>query len=212
MRLLPFSKAVKLPILVRYNTKIINLSGEVCLAGGGRFAQLRIGFGNVSIFDTTFERSILEISGKIVVEGKATFGHGSRISVLKNGLLTVGDKFLNTAMMTIVCKEQITLGKNVLTSWNTLIMDTDFHQSINLQSGELSVESKPVIIGDNVWIGTRAVILKGSEICEGCIIGASSLVSRRFKNPNSLIIGNPAIVKKENVTRYIDPNNRQYLG
>jgi acetyltransferase-like isoleucine patch superfamily enzyme len=171
---------------------------------GGNFARLRIGFGNVGVFDKTYERSIIQIDGQITLKGKATFGHGSRICVMENGVLTIGDNFINSAMQTIVCGKQITIGENVLTSWNTLIMDTDFHQSRNVVSGELSIVSKPITIGNNVWMGTRAVILKGSDIADGCIIGANSLVSGKFEKPNSLIVGNPGIVKRENITRNMD--------
>lgn len=174
------------------------------LWGGGKFAQLKIGFGNVCVFDKTYERSIIQIDGKVNLEGKAAFGHGSRICVMKNGVLTIGDNFINSAMQTIVCAKQITIGENVLTSWNTLIMDTDFHQSRNVVSGELSIVSKPITIGNNVWMGTRAVILKGSNIADGCIIGANSLVSGIFEKLNSLIVGNPGIVKRGNITRKLD--------
>jgi acetyltransferase-like isoleucine patch superfamily enzyme len=203
LRLLPFQQAIKLPILVRYNVKMLSTSGLIDIVGGN-FARLRIGFGNVGVFDKTYERSIIQIDGQITLKGKATFGHGSRICVMENGVLTIGDNFINSAMQTIVCGKQITIGENVLTSWNTLIMDTDFHQSRNVVSGELSIVSKPITIGNNVWMGTRAVILKGSDIADGCIIGANSLVSGKFEKPNSLIVGNPGIVKRENITRNMD--------
>jgi bifunctional N-acetylglucosamine-1-phosphate-uridyltransferase/glucosamine-1-phosphate-acetyltransferase GlmU-like protein len=35
-------------------------------------------------------------------------------------------------------------------------------------------------IGDNVWVGTRAVILKGSRVADGCIVGAGSLIAGKF--------------------------------
>jgi len=56
--------------------------------------------------------------------------------------------------------------------------------------------SKPVYIGDNVWIGESACILPGVTIGEGCIIGALSVVTKSIA-PYSIAVGNPArIVKK----------------
>lgn len=57
-------------------------------------------------------------------------------------------------------------------------------------------ESKPVIIGEKCWIGTRTIILPGAKIGNHCIIGAGSVVPNKEYPDYSLIAGNPAIVKK----------------
>lgn len=54
---------------------------------------------------------------------------------------------------------------------------------------------KPVIIGDDVWIGRRAIILPGVKIGEGCIIGAGAVVTKDTP-PYSVVVGNPARVVK----------------
>jgi acetyltransferase-like isoleucine patch superfamily enzyme len=51
--------------------------------------------------------------------------------------------------------------------------------------------SEPVIIEDDVWIGTRCMILKGVTIGRGSVVGAGSVV-RRDVPPYSLMAGNPA--------------------
>ena len=58
--------------------------------------------------------------------------------------------------------------------------------------------AKPVVIGDRVWIGQGAVILKGVTIGNGAIIAAGSVVTKDVP-PNTMVAGNPAVVKKENV-------------
>lgn len=165
---------------------------------------MKIGFGNVGIYDKKYERSILQLDGRIVLNGKTTFGHGSRICVTKNGTLSIGDYFVNTAMATIVCDDRITIGSNVLVSWDTLVMDTDWHAVQRTDTKEVCCCRKPIVIGNNVWLCTRCVILKGSEIADGCIIGANSVVSKHFINPNTLIPGNPAAEKRYDITRYIE--------
>lgn len=50
---------------------------------------------------------------------------------------------------------------------------------------------KPVVIGNDVWIGTRAIILPGVEIGDHSIIGAGSVVTKNVE-PYSIIAGNPA--------------------
>lgn len=201
-RLLPFMQAVQLPILVRYNCNLLSLCGKVSL-DKIKTGIFKIGFGTVGVFDKRYNRSILQIQGLIKLKGKASFGQGARICVNTGGILNIGERFNNTAEMTIVCYNNITIGDDVLTSWNTLIMDTDFHQTVNLESEEISECDAPIYIGEKVWIGTRAVILKGSSIPNGCIIGANSLINKKFMKENSLIAGNPASIKKSNVTLYM---------
>jgi maltose O-acetyltransferase len=50
---------------------------------------------------------------------------------------------------------------------------------------------KPIIIGNNCWIGTSAIILPGTTLGNNCIVAAGSIVNGEFKD-NSLIGGNPA--------------------
>jgi maltose O-acetyltransferase len=56
--------------------------------------------------------------------------------------------------------------------------------------------SKPVTIGENVWIGGGAIILPGVTIGDNVVIGAGSVVSRDVPN-NVLALGNPCKIKKE---------------
>lgn len=201
-RLCPCKYAWKIPILVRFNCVIKDLKGCIDIPKSVlSFGLVRVGFGCVGVFDKRNERSILEISGKIEVKGKAFWGTGSRICVAEGGCLTIDYGFSNTAKMTIICYNKISIGHDVLTSWETMIVDTDFHDVIDVRTEITYSQLKPVVIGDNVWIGMRSVILKGSIIPSGSIIGAMSLVNKEYKDENCLIAGNPASVKKRNVTR-----------
>lgn len=53
-------------------------------------------------------------------------------------------------------------------------------------------KAHPIIIGNDVWIGTNAVILPEVSIADGCIIGAGSVVTKSFEEKNCIIVGNPA--------------------
>ncbi|WP_278908486.1 acyltransferase [Leyella stercorea] len=198
----PLKDALKLPILVRYNTSLLSLKGKVVAQGGVNTAMLSVGFCSVGLYDKKYQRSILQIDGTIElsVDGKVSFGQGARISIGKNGCVTFKGEFSNTAQMNLCCVDSIKFGSNVVTSWDTLVMDTDWHEVINTESGVPSPCTKPVEIGDGVWIGTRAVVLKGSRIPNGCIVGAGSLVTKRYCEEDCLIAGNPAKVRKQCVT------------
>ena len=71
-------------------------------------------------------------------------GTGSRIIVGENGHLVLGHSFVNTAKITIICFRRIEFGDNVLTSWENLIMDTDFHRVRELAKDSDSEREKEV--------------------------------------------------------------------
>lgn len=201
-RLTSFRKALHLPILVRYNTKIVSLKGHVEINNSQKQrATVVIGFNNVGIYDKKYSRPILQIEGIMVVNGQATFGQGAKVCIMRKGKLIIGDNFNNTAEGSIICSKQITIGKNCLMSWETIIMDSDWHRVKNTESEEISEDTQEIYIDDNVWIGLRATILKGATIPSGCIVAANTTVTKTFHNRNTLLAGSPAKERKHNVTR-----------
>ncbi|HQW83121.1 MAG TPA: acyltransferase [Ferruginibacter sp.] len=79
----------------------------------------------------------------------------------------------------------IKIGNNVRCGANTLITDSDWHPDDSRVG-----ESKAVVIGDNVWLGLNAVVLKGVQIGENTVIGANSLVTKNIP-ANVIAAGNP---------------------
>ncbi|MBP6872851.1 MAG: acyltransferase [Bacteroidales bacterium] len=76
-----------------------------------------------------------------------------------------------------------------------MIRDSDNHNVLK----EGYVQSKPILIGDNVWIGMRAIILKGVTIGNGSIVAAGAVVTKDVP-PNTVVGGVPARVIRENVS------------
>lgn len=66
-------------------------------------------------------------------------------------------------------------------------------------------EVKKVIIGNDVWIGSRVTILPGVQIGDGCVIGASCVVSKSIP-PYSIVVGNPARIVKNRLKSYGENN------
>lgn len=59
------------------------------------------------------------------------------------------------------------------------------------------VESTPILIGDNCWIGANAIILSKVELGEHTIVAAGAIVTKSFKEGNQILGGNPAKVIKK---------------
>lgn len=93
----------------------------------------------------------------------------------------------------IVAHERVTIGRDCLLAWDVQVLDSDSH---SVDDGTVTA---PVQIGDRVWIGCRATVLKGVTIGDGAVIAAGAVVSRDVP-PRALVAGNPARVVREDVT------------
>lgn len=93
---------------------------------------------------------------------------------------------------TISARNSISIGSHVLIGTGVIITDNDAHPLQAHQRQDLSkIASSPVKIGDSVFIGARAMILKGVEIGDCAVIGAGSVVTRSVAR-NTIVAGNPA--------------------
>ena len=111
--------------------------------------------------------------------------------------ILIGDHFAMTGG-TLCAAESIQIGDRVAVGANVLISDTDFHPlhpSDRLQNPQ-SGKTKPVIIEDDVFIGTQSILLKGVTVGRGSVIGAGSIVTRDIP-PGVIAAGNPANVISE---------------
>lgn len=195
--LLGFKRALRLPIVVRYNTKVLSLKGSVTILGGGR---IWIGFGQVSEFNKKHNPSIIKLDGTIVFESSCWFGLGSKIISEPNSRLEVGKNFINTAKLTISNRGTIKIARDCLVSWNTWICDTDFHQITNMETGGKSNPNGQVKVGNHVWIASGSTLLKGTIIPDGCVVGYGSIINKEFSEYNCLLAGSPAQIKKKKVS------------
>jgi len=118
---------------------------------------------------------------------------GKHISVKKNAYigkgtnLVIGDNAQIGANAKI--ESHVTIGSRVLMGPDVTIMTQTHafenpHIPIQLQ-GALPIQ--PVYIGEDVWIGTRAIIMPGIQIGKGAVVGAGSVVTKNV--PDMAIVG-----------------------
>jgi acetyltransferase-like isoleucine patch superfamily enzyme len=132
------------------------------------------------------------------VHGLAAFDVGP------HGVVTLGS-FSMTNGTQFVCDEEITVGSCSMLSWNVVIMDTrripvapeerrKVLRSVPARQPRrllADVETAPVHIGSNVWIGFDAVVMPGVTIGDGAVVGARSVVWEDVA-PYVVVVGNPA--------------------
>lgn len=152
--------------------------------------MIRIGFHECNECNPT-DKTVLRIDGKLVLEGEAHIGNGSKIIVYKGGLLELGNNFAISASSVISCRKHIKFGKNIQFSWDCLVMDSDTHSIFDEQGNRMNPD-KEIVFDDQVWIGNGCMILKGTHIPDNCVIGARSVVAGKKFEDHSIIVGNPA--------------------
>ena len=100
-------------------------------------------------------------------------------------------------MSLIQCANHITIGDNCAIAGDVLIQDTDFHPVMD-EDGNPKPISKPIHIGNHVWICAKATILKGVTIGDGAIVAAGAVVTKDVP-ARCVVAGNPGKIVKENV-------------
>lgn len=137
-----------------------------------------------------------------------TAGFGCRIEAfplndLDQVCITIGKNVQINDYVHIGAVGAITIGDNVLMASKIYISDHNhgsYDEIISDHPKSVPIERKaickPVVIGDNVWIGESVCVLPGVTIGEGCIIGALAVVTKTIP-PFSIAVGSPARVVKQ---------------
>lgn len=108
------------------------------------------------------------------------------------GSITIGDWCMLCPGAWIGSAERITIGDNCMIAMDAYITDCDWH---GLYDRVSAGRSAAVSIGDNVWIGARAVVCKGVVIGENAVVGAGAVVVENVPE-NAVVGGNPARIVK----------------
>ena len=111
-----------------------------------------------------------------------------------NGEIFIDDYVLMSPGTNLRCAKKISIGKSSMIASDVTITDSDWH-GIYDRTDYVALP-KEVEIEENVWIGERSIVLKGSKIGKNSIIGAGSVVAGDIPE-NCVFAGNPAkFVKK----------------
>lgn len=200
---LPFSQAIKLPILL-YKPHLFRCKGQVKIISDNiKPGMIKLGIYGVTIYPNNgimFQNN----GGVITFRGRCCIGNNSYISVGKNGVLDFGGQFNATASLKIVAYHKITFGDDVLVGWENMFVDNDGHQITTVNKD--IIIPKPygaVHIGKGCWFAYGSYVMKNTKLPDYCIVAAKSMLNKNYDIPQySLLAGIPATVKKSGV--YLD--------
>lgn len=123
------------------------------------------------------------------------------VNIHHDCVLSFGGRCYINKAITIILSEQrhVIIGKRSIFSTGIKIRNADSHLIYDYDSYERINQTKSVFLGDHIWIGHDAVILKGTQISSGAIIGAASVVAGKKIAHNTSNAGNPVREIKKNI-------------
>ncbi|MEG2340936.1 MAG: Coenzyme F420 hydrogenase/dehydrogenase, beta subunit C-terminal domain [Odoribacter sp.] len=171
-------------VLDIHKTALIDLKGRML-------------FGYKRVKNSRIESALLlEDQAQLKLDGGyVQIYYGADIQIFKNATLFFNGCAILNKNVQIICMEKITIGRNVLIARDVVIRDNDGGHQILTEGYK---PTAPVVIGDHVWIGQGAMIMKGVTIGDGAIIGAGAWVATNVK-PHTVIMGDPARAVQKNV-------------
>jgi acetyltransferase-like isoleucine patch superfamily enzyme len=135
----------------------------------------------------------LDADTRVRLGDDVLLSHGVRLHLRAPGaLIEIGDGSFVNHRSELVAHERVVLGSGCLLAWDVLLLDSDSH------AVDGRPHTAPVVLGDRVWVGCRATVLKGVTIGDGAVVAAGSVVVGDVP-ARALVGGNPARVLRRDV-------------
>jgi acetyltransferase-like isoleucine patch superfamily enzyme len=142
----------------------------------------------------------LRVGGRLVVRGPGRVVFGDNVTVervvtpwtyARDAVIEVGsNSYLNGT--SFGCAESIRIGARAILS-DVSISDSDFHSlHINRHDPAAPIRVRPVVLGENVWVGARAGVLPGTTIGDNSVVGFGAVCRGRLAG-DMIYVGNPAV-------------------
>lgn len=204
------SKKADFFIVGNNNTVIFSVeefpSRDFC---SGLSVEITGNYNVIEIKEPRFLNSKISISGdsnKFYL-GKTTKSvNGASFFIESGGIFVAEDNCeLGNYMLHVVVNggynthPKLFIGEGTHIAKDAIIRTSDGECLLDYETGQPLSEPEDVYIGKHCWITSRCTILKGAYLPDNTIVGANSLVNKKFVEENTLIIGSPAKVKKTKV-------------
>jgi len=144
------------------------------------------------VFSDSASNNYISVEGTTTTEGIIITLFGN------NGTVVMGKSSYHKAVVNCGGHAKITVGDDCMSS-NIFLMQSDQHMIFDINSKKCINMKKDIVIGNHVWLGRESMILGGGEIPDGCIVGARTTTSHKFKEKNSVIAGNPGKIIRRNI-------------
>jgi len=183
----------------------IQWSGAFCkhfkIVNHGKNNKIMIGKG------CRFRDCTMEIYGdnnQIVIANDCV-GHGLEIWTSEGSQVEIQEHshFAGKSHLAATEGKMISIGERCLFASEIVFRTGDSHSMLDLSGKRLNF-AQNIHVGNHVWVGQHATVLKGTIIGNDCIVGINSLLTGKEYDSNCVIAGSPAKVIKRDVTWHHD--------
>lgn len=140
-------------------------------------------------------RPVVTNDGRMVIGG-----HVQLVSTLaplellteRDGVLEIGERSLVNFGCSLVATEHVRVGRGCQIGPYTMMLDNDYHH-VEPDKRLVRPPSRPIVVGDNVWIGARSIVMAGVHVGDDACVAAGSVVTKDVP-ARTLVAGVPAKV------------------
>lgn len=194
IKYLPFRQAIYMPIWVTSNFGKFRLRrGQLILKQPLR-KSVFLGEGGSLGLQHFKSGLFLGKGAKLIINGLTVIAEGSVLRCDDDAIMEIGSNFYCNKNCYIRTASRLAFGDSCSLGWNIQINTGDGHPVWH--DGKSSNTEEPVEIGNHVWITSNVVIGKGVRIADGCIVAQGAVVTKSVDEPNCLVGGVPAAIKR----------------
>ncbi len=121
------------------------------------------------------------------------------ITVSGGATVVIGEDTTCETAQIVAQRSAVLIGEDCMLSFGIEIRTTDTHAIYDVDSGDRVNPDEQIYIGDHVWLGKQAIVLKGASVGSGTVVGTRAVVSGVVP-PLSVCVGVPARVVRSNAT------------
>ena len=170
-----------------------------CALDIDKHAKVQIGgivqFGKKRVKGSRLESRLLVERNAILKIGSGSIAYGADIEVFSDSILEMGKGIAFNINSTIICGDHIDIKDDVCFGRNVTVRDNSGN---HFMSRKVFKNKRPVTIGQHSWITEQCIVMPGSKIGTGVVVGTGSMVSGKLPN-FTLASGRPAVVVDEEI-------------
>ena len=163
-----------------------------------------IGFGQNYETNKAFTKGTeINISGTVVFKGYCQIAKDVFLFVGKEAYCEFGNMAAIGYLGRLECTHEIILGDYARISYESQLIDSNFHDMKDVRDNSIGARSAPIKIGSYNYVSNRVSILKGTVTPNYCTVASNSLCNKNYLDlgENIMIGGVPAKLLKGHITR-----------